>query len=683
MRIVYAFSCAAFIATSEAVSVTPVQKVIQLLENFQNQVKDLGTAEAAAYETFSCFCKNETSITDGWVGTGKESISSLETKLASQTAQAEKLGLEIADLNKKIDQDSVELEELNKKREVQVADYRGRDNELASGLDAIKRAVTHIQNASPLSVTSLVEVKALAKRYLEPDFTNRTPGAAADEVYDFHSGGIINLLGNLETKLKEKRAEIGLEFTKADEDFQRESGALTTRIEESKSAVSTKSTNRANALQEAAEAQASLAAANKKLKYDSAYLASVTADCEAKGREWDERTSLRAGELVAISKALAIMKGTVKDLEKVNIPDPSLGLVQMTARRSTLSLLKAGARHGVSFLQEKRSTIRRAAIVSEDVEVDGRSDAVAALLGVAKKYKSGRLYGAAMSVSADPFSKVKQMLRDLIERLLKEGNEEATHHGWCTSNIAMNEKKQHYITERVAVLNARIEETTARKDKLETDTKTLTSEIETLKNALASATQQRQTDAANNAETISEASTAITAVDDAIKTLADFYKIAEKTVAKPLVLLQTERARSLNPWNSRYGGDQDQGSSIIGMLEVIRDNFKGSKATTEQEEAKAASLFDTFKRETDATVSSKSTSVKNFTEEANQCTADIGVDKEDLRLAEAELAAVKEELGRLNDACTDKGMTAEQRAKRLADEIAALKTAFKALGGSD
>ncbi len=68
----------------------------------------------------------------------------------------------------------------------------------------------------------------------------------------------------------------------------------------------------------------------------------------------------------------------------------------MTARRSTLSLLKAGARHGVSFLQEKRSTIRRAAIVSEDVEVDGRSDAVAALLGVAKKYTSGRIYGAAM-----------------------------------------------------------------------------------------------------------------------------------------------------------------------------------------------------------------------------------------------------------------------------------------------
>ena len=44
---------------------------------------------------------------------------------------------------------------------------------------------------------------------------------------------------------------------------------------------------------------------------DRAYLKDLTGQCEERAKEWDQRTTARAGELTAVSKALEILGGTV------------------------------------------------------------------------------------------------------------------------------------------------------------------------------------------------------------------------------------------------------------------------------------------------------------------------------------------------------------------------------------
>ena len=49
---------------------------------------------------------------------------------------------------------------------------------------------------------------------------------------------------------------------------------------------------------------------------DRAYLKDVTGQCEERAKEWDQRTTARAGELTAVSKALEILGGTVSRLSQ-------------------------------------------------------------------------------------------------------------------------------------------------------------------------------------------------------------------------------------------------------------------------------------------------------------------------------------------------------------------------------
>jgi hypothetical protein len=52
-----------------------------------------------------------------------------------------------------------------------------------------------------------------------------------------------------------------------------------------------------------------------------------------------------------------------------------------------------------------------------------------------RELNSRVLSALAEHASADPFVKVKKMIKDLIVRLMEEANEEAEHKGWCDTEF--------------------------------------------------------------------------------------------------------------------------------------------------------------------------------------------------------------------------------------------------------
>merc|ERR1719487_3174914 len=71
---------------------TPVEKVIQLLEKFSAQIQEEGKAEAAAYDKFACFCKEQ-------ADEKLYSITKAREKISMLTAHIESLEAEIAELD--------------------------------------------------------------------------------------------------------------------------------------------------------------------------------------------------------------------------------------------------------------------------------------------------------------------------------------------------------------------------------------------------------------------------------------------------------------------------------------------------------------------------------------------------------------------------------------------------------
>eukprot|EP00428_Durinskia_dybowskii_P008343 CAMPEP_0170302440 /NCGR_PEP_ID=MMETSP0116_2-20130129/51502_1 /TAXON_ID=400756 /ORGANISM="Durinskia baltica, Strain CSIRO CS-38" /LENGTH=82 /DNA_ID=CAMNT_0010554307 /DNA_START=23 /DNA_END=267 /DNA_ORIENTATION=+ len=64
-----------------AAAVTPVEKVVELLENLSKKVEQEGKDEAAAYDKFACFCKEQMDDKTYQIEKSDEKIEELTAKI--------------------------------------------------------------------------------------------------------------------------------------------------------------------------------------------------------------------------------------------------------------------------------------------------------------------------------------------------------------------------------------------------------------------------------------------------------------------------------------------------------------------------------------------------------------------------------------------------------------------------
>merc|ERR1740138_525724 len=95
-----------------------------------------------------------------------------------------------------------------------------------------------------------------------------------------------------------------------------------------------------------------------------------------------------------------------------------------------------------------------------------------------KEMHSKTLASLAAAVAADPFVKVRKMIKDLVVRLQEEAVAEAEHKGWCDHELTTNEQTRQEITQAVETLTSEI-------DELEASIAKLTQEITDLTQAVA------------------------------------------------------------------------------------------------------------------------------------------------------------------------------------------------------
>ena len=77
------------------------------------------------------------------------------------------------------------------------------------------------------------------------------------------------------------------------------------------------------------------------------------------------------------------------------------------------------------------------------------------------------------------------MVKDLIVRLMEEANEEASHKGWCDTELSTNEQTRKEKTAAVETLHAEIDELSASIAKLTQEITDLTAEIAEVDKAVA------------------------------------------------------------------------------------------------------------------------------------------------------------------------------------------------------
>mmetsp|Transcript_9236 Transcript_9236/g.15878 ORF Transcript_9236/g.15878 Transcript_9236/m.15878 type:complete len:671 (-) Transcript_9236:112-2124(-) len=654
-----------FAARSE---VTPVQKVIQLLEGMLQKGKDNKHGEEVQFAAYKQFCDDTVAEKAAAIAAGEEAAAGLKADIQKDTADAALLAKEIAAHEEDISVWKGDESAATKVREIEKADYDATHKDYSESVDAITRAIavlkkqaydrkqkTSLAQADVANLNNLKLIPDDAKKAInlflaqgmeESEISAYAPEANA---YEFQSQSIVDMLEKLQDKFVDQRTVLEKEEMNAKDAYSLLMQDLANEIAQATKEVSQKSSVKAQTLQHKADSEGALTDTTTTLQADVKYKTDLTGTCEQKATDFEPRQTLRADEIEAIEKAIEILSSSaVSGNAEKYLPT---GLIQKKGKKA-LAQLRASEAH---ITQERAAQFLKLR---------------------AEKLNSRVLSALAVRVSDDPFKKVKKMIKDLIVRLMEEATEEAEHKGWCDTELSTNEQTRQEKTQAVERLSAEIDQLESSIAKLTEDLADLAKALADLDAAMAKATKLRQEEKAKNTQTIADAQEAQTAVAQALTVLKEFYAKAAEATA----FVQKKQPAI---FDSPYQGLQADNGGVVGMLEVIESDFARLEADTDAAETSAQKEYDGFMTDSKVDKAAKTTSTENKSAKKQDEEQALVQKKADIRGTQKELDAALAYFDKLKPSCIDAGVSYDDRVARRKEEIESLQEALRILNGED
>merc|ERR1719203_1326378 len=533
--------------------VTPVQKVVQLMEGMLEKGKKEKKDEQVQFAAFKQFCEDTTAAKEAAIEEANDRIDSLKADIEKYIADAAGLAKEIEDHDADIAAWTGDVKAATIVRELEKADYDKLHTDYSESVDALQRAIEVLKKqAYNRKQASFTQVASLNNLNLIPEeakkaisaFLQQDPETAGEGLevsapeahgYEFQSAGVIDMLEKLLDKFINERTELEKTEMNTRNEYEMLMQDLKAQTAQAKTDREEKAEMKAKSLQAKADSKGELTDVTTTRDADQQYLTDLVSTCEEKATAFEARQTLRSEELEAVQKAIDIIssEAVTGNAEKhLAATDEELG------KAPALAVLRMSTSSGnqgrvAEYLREQ-----------------------------AQKLGSRVLAEVATHVESDPFRKVKKMIKDLITRLLEEANEEAEHKGWCDTELSTNEQTRKTKTQAVETLHAEIDQLQTSIAKLTEEIAEHTKAVAELQKAMAEATELRKKEKEKNEETIKDAQEAQTAVAQALTVLKEFYARASEATA--FVQQQPEPPPI---FEKAYKGVGGESGGVVSMLE--------------------------------------------------------------------------------------------------------------------
>lgn len=305
----------------------PVEKVITVLGDIQQQLSKDADDDEAVYHKAQCFCK--------------ESIPALETSIAEgklelkrqQDTKTTQLGI-VGDREAKIkiagDQLTEAKESLQKAREdamKRTEDYNSNHGYLVATLHAIEAALEVVgrrdlrtqvellqaekQQISQTLTKSYAQLGLKSVRVLKPsqrEFLKAFLQQPTTEAFQTQSNGIVGILEQMQEEFSADKEETDADHKRFLEGFNKAKTAYEEQITSFTDEIAEKTSQRDAAKAAASEAQVQIDERTQILADDKTRLDSTKVNCEQAAKDYEERTTSRDKERVAVVDALKILR---------------------------------------------------------------------------------------------------------------------------------------------------------------------------------------------------------------------------------------------------------------------------------------------------------------------------------------------------------------------------------------
>jgi len=271
------------------------------------------------------------------------------------------------------------------------------------------------------------------------------------------------------------------------------------------------------------------------------------------------------------------------------------------------------------------------------------------LAQLASKMASAARFGAA--TGADPFAKVKGLITDMIAKLEKAAEEDATQKAYCDKEMGETTEKKDDKEDEIESLSTKIDQGTSQSAKLKEEITKLQTELAEVAKSQADMDRLRENEKALYDKVQPEITKGLDGIKLALKVLTEYYA----------------------------GKDSGAGAGIMGLLEVCESDFTKSLAEIEAVEANAIQEYDAETKENALEKTTKDQDVKYKTKEAaglDKTSAELTQDRDGVQ---EELDAVMEYFEKIKAKCIAKPESYEEAKKRREAEIAGCNTALEVL----
>jgi len=639
-----------------AANVSPVQKVIQLLDELKGKVESDLAAEEKMMEEYTSWCDEEANEKEDAITSSKRTIGDLEATIEDAKATILTLTASIDELTSKISTSETELAKASDIREKEHGVFVASEKELVETIDSLDRAIVVLKKNLGFMQTGraanlLAAMAGGLQKVVEASWVNEHQKAVLQSLlqtkeddsdqdlefqpqgktvaYESQSSGILDTIADMQSKAEESLGSTRKDEMEAAHAYALLKQGLADEIKVMQKQLSEATLTRSTTEEELHSADASLSETEETLAADEKYLEELKQSCTVKATEWAQRQKQASEETAAIQKAKDILSEGVKVF------------LQTASRTRSLSETEAS--------------------------LDARSQVVRILKNMARKENSYAMAQLASRARSDPFGKIRALCEEMIAKLTAEAAEEADQKSFCDEEMSESKAKQADLSGKLDKISARISKAESGKAKLLEEIKLLETEIAEMDAGQAEATKVRQEEHEEYLKSSKDFKDSAEAVAKAIGVLSEYYGSSFVQV------------RAKQPEASFGGAKGDVGSTIVSVLEVAESDFTSLLAESEADETTAQEAYDKLTQENAVTKATKTGDIKAKTSEVKQLEVALGNYKENKATTTEELDAVLAYLDKLKPQCETKVMSyADKKAKR-EQEISGLKEALTIL----
>merc|ERR1719243_478791 len=471
-------------------------------------------------------------------------------------------------------------------------------------------------------------------------------GSGYNPEYKPQGGEIFGVLSTMKETFEQNLAKSQQEETVNQQSYEDLKAAKTAEIKAAQDLSTEKNVLMGEADEKHAHANEDLSRTEETLEDDRKYLATLKEHCGLMDEEFEQRVKTRQQEIQAVSKALVVLTSD----ESSDLVSRTLGLAQQPR-----------------LLQLRSRT---------------RSSAAAKIQAAGKAAHDPRLSALAVRVRIDAFTKVKETLQNMIDKLDQEKEDDIKQKDFCVDSLNQNlrttEDTEREKQDAIAKANDH-------KNAMEELSKSIAADkasIAELRVELKKETEDRVKANADFQTTVADQRATQKLVASALSVLKGFYEKAALVQEKASSGKQAEPAGPPPPPGFKTYKNNAASGGVLNMMQTIIDDAKAMEEEAIKGEEEAQQAYEDFVTTTNDAVISLQKGIATKTEQHAREEQDKVAEETTTEEKSAAIDQLKKENLDLHYSCDYLIKNFDVKMEARTDEVEALKQGLATFSGA-